>query len=440
MLFSLNLSAVETEYSSESVIPAALDQIDEELRSHLSFAAQNSWHMNLQNILVDRSEGTSSRWSASKSTKVRASLSSGYEDESSGGIASTGFKFRYNISAVKPLYHWGATKADHQYGQILLDNTKLGRSLSFLNLYRKLVYSFIDVAVSKQQAKYQQLSLSILEEDLELYRGQVERGEVSSDVLANEQLKYDRADLAFQSLQNRIAKLEDAFRNDAGMETGIPIAPSFALPPAASNLSSIENQVQAFIAEIGGSSLRIKDKQNRVDLNDQFIKKYKVNNRPKIDGIISFRQDSETLATGNRNDLELKEAFGGIQFSWSIFDGGSTRGLVRETMNNKRQLERELMILKESIVSELEYYMTDLRIFSQQSVLDEAQLTRDIAAYKQTVIDVKEGRASGKTAKQFERNVETAKYRLFQTRAQYHKTLTNLYVSMESPAILNYLD
>tara|TARA_B100001123_G_scaffold374269_1_gene439443 strand:- start:1114 stop:2487 length:1374 start_codon:yes stop_codon:yes gene_type:complete len=437
---SLNFLAAQTEYSSDSIATSPLDHLDNQLQSHLSFAFENSWQINLQNILVERGEATSTRMSSGKGTKVRANFTTGYEQEVSGGLESTGFKFRYNVSAVKPIYHWGALEADHNSGLIILESAKNERVFSFLSLYRVLVNWFVDIVVNKQVANHQILSLAIQEEDLSLYKSQVDRGEVSTDMLANAQLRYDRADLTLQSLENKILKEENSFREAAGLDASAPIVAEAVLPPVSLDHSLLERQVMAFIGEIETVSLQYKSRQITLDQAALNLEKYTVNNRPKINGLIQFRQDSETLATGNRTDLELKEAFAGVQFNWSIYDGGSTRGLLREAMATKRQRERELSNYRDSVTSDLNFLLTDLRIYAQQTLLDEEQLRRDLASYEQTLVDVREGRVPEKTGKQFERNVEVQRAKLYLTRGRYFKALTSIYVTMEAPFILNYID
>lgn len=440
LLVNLNYLAAQTEYSSESLPARPLDHVDSQLQSHLAYASENSWKMNLQNILVERGQGTSTRMSSGKGTKVRANFTTGYEQEESGGLDSTGFKFRYDVRAEKPLYHWGALEADHNSGLIILESAKNNRVLSFLGLYRSLVNQFVDIVVNKQVAKHQSLSLAIQEEELNLYKSQVDRGEVSPDVLANAQLRYDRADLALQSLENKILREKKFFRETAGLEASTAIVTDALLPPVSLDHSVLEGQAKAFIDQIEMVSLQYKNRQIKLDKAGLNLEKYEVNNRPKLNGLIQLRQDSETLATGNRSDLELKEAFAGVQFNWSIYDGGSTRGQLREAMAIKRQLERELSNYRDSVISDLNFLLTDLQIYAQQTLLDEEQLRRDLAAYEQTLVDVLEGRVPEKTGKKFEKNMEVQRAKLYQTRGQYFKALTSIYVIMEAPSIVNYID
>ena len=224
------------------------------------------------------------------------------------------------------------------------------------------------------------------------------------------------------------------------MEASTAIVTDALLPPVSLDHSVLEGQAKAFIDQIEMVSLQYKNRQIKLDKAGLNLEKYEVNNRPKLNGLIQLRQDSETLATGNRSDLELKEAFAGVQFNWSIYDGGSTRGQLREAMAIKRQLERELSNYRDSVISDLNFLLTDLQIYAQQTLLDEEQLRRDLAAYEQTLVDVLEGRVPEKTGKKFEKNMEVQRAKLYQTRGQYFKALTSIYVIMEAPSIVNYID
>ncbi len=423
---------------ASGIVP--LDRLDSELRAHIEHAAADSWQMDLQDILVSRGEATSTRMSAARAFRLSANANVGYQQQDAGGVNSDGVNLRYNIAARKPLYHWGSNDADHEYGLLVLESSKHRRSLTFLNLYRSLVSSYADYVVLKQQEKDQLLSLEIFEADLKLLRDQVERGERPQSRLNEENVKYERSQLGYESLKIRLQKAENEFRTVAGLGDNAVISTKLELIPAPEDISLIENQVNGFIAQIETDSLLYEEKKFRLDQEDLRLHKYKVNNRPKVDGIVRFRKDTETIATGNRNNLDLEEAFAGIEMTWNIYDGGATRGFVRDTIQSKRQLERELRNLREEMATDLRFMLSDLKIIVQQCQLDEQDYSWSVGGYEQGLQDREAGRLSEKEIGVLRRGVEVQKTKAFISRARYYKALASIHVAMESSVILSYLD
>ncbi len=433
------LSGIDREESPDSVSPVPLDELVGLLRSHLEFAAASSWKMELQDILVAQGEALSTRMSSGKSTKVRLNAGFGLDDQSSGLIQAEGFKYRYDFMISKPLYHWGALEADHEYGLLQVERTHNNRQVAFLGLYQSLVNRFIDYQILKQRIKYRAISLAVQLEQLELYRDQEKRGEFPTERLASEELQFNQSTLNYQSLKNSISKEESNFRTEAGMDSHVALSGEGKLPLVARDLTLIEERVANFLKQVDKLSVRFQEKQTRVDQEAKRLQKYEVNNRPKFYGVFRMRKDSETIG-GIRRGTDIEEVFAGLEFNWSIFDGGNTRGLVLDSIQAKRQLERELAILKDAITSDVNFLLSDLKILQESSFLSEQHFAHAIEQYEQMRDDVEAGRMAEKDLKILEENLELWRTNLYVSRGNYYKTLTNLYVSMEYPSILAYIE
>lgn len=436
----LSLLAIEPDQPAQVILPVPLDQLNSELKAHIKKAAVNSWDMTLQDILVKRGEAISTQMSSGKGIKLRLNTNVGFQDQNSGGTSSQGVQFRYDVTARKPIYHWGALEADHEVGLLQVESSKYHRQIAFLSLYQNLINHYVDYIVLKQREKEQLLSLELFEADLTLYRDQVERGEMSNSIFVLEEVKFERSKLVYESLKNSIFQLEDSFRRVAGLEENAAITSSIHLDGTANDFSVLESQMDAFISQIDKMSLRFQEKKFLLEQEGLRLQKYTVINRPKLDGLVRFRKDSETIATGNRNNLELEEAFAGLELNWSLYDSGAQKGLVLNSIQLKRQLERELTMLKDSIAADLNYKLANLKVLVPQSRLDQQDFGWAVGSYNQALEDRKAGRVSEKDLLILSRNVEIAKTKVFVSRANYFKALASLNVAMESASILAYLD
>lgn len=437
-LFSIALAAAEAE---RPYIPAyPIEEVLPTLRPLVETAAVNSWQMNLQDILIRRAEAMSMRYSSAKNAKVSLNANLGYQIQETGSSDSQGTKYRFDIIARKPLYSWGADEADHQYGLLQVKRVKQDRQLAFLTIYRNLVFKFIDLQVLRQRAVASALDLEVSSEELELRRDQVERGEYPATQFATLELNQDRDQLNHEALLNAIRKAENILREEIGLEEDSPLNMGDGLPPVANDLFVLEDRMGGFLGELEENSLKVKAMQARLDQANERLKKYEVNQRPMVNGMLRLRRDSDNVITGDRRNLEYTEGFAGLEFNWNIYDGKNTRGYVMDSLEARRQLVREIEILKSDIRDDLDYLLSDLKIQRQQSLLNEETYAWEIGRFKQKEEDVEAGRSPEKELKEVQLGLEQQRTNLYNSRAYYYKTLTNLYVTMEYSSILAYLE
>ncbi|MBC9866519.1 MAG: TolC family protein [Opitutae bacterium] len=439
LLLRGNSWGVDEVESPDSVLPVPLDELVEELRAHLEFAAANSWKMELQDILMAQGEAHSTRLSSGKSTKVRLNAGFGLDDESSGLNQADGLEYRYDFLISKPLYHWGALEADHEFGILQVQRTHSNRQVAFLGLYESLVNQYIDYLILLQRKKHSAATLAFQKEQLELFRDQEQRGELPREQLINEDLNLNQAALDHQSLENSISRAERYFRSEAGLDSHVPLSIRGKLPAVAGDLTLLEDRMAGFIAQVEKLSVRFQERQLRLDQETKKLHKFEVDNRPKFNGVFRVRRDVETVG-GILRRSEIEEVFAGLEFSWSIFDGGAMRALALDSIQTKRQLERELAILKDAIISETNFLLEDLKIHRESSLLIERHFARALEQYEQMDRDVEAGRMSERDLRRLRQNLEHWRTNLYISRGIYYKTLTNIYVSLEYPSILAYID
>ena len=146
------------------------------------------------------------------------------------------------------------------------------------------------------------------------------------------------------------------------------------------------------------------------------------------------------LITGDRRNLEYTESFAGFEMSWNVYDGKLTKASLMESLESRRQLERELADLKKNVKDDIGFYFEDLKIKREQSILSDQKFIWEEGRYRQMDEDVKAGRSPEKDLKAVKRDLERVRITQWDMRGRYYKSLTNLYVMLEYPSILAYLD
>lgn len=431
---------IQAQEQTPVITPTPLDFDSAILKSHVRSAAQNSWRMDLQDILVNRAEAYSLRLSSAKGVDVDLNLTAGYQVTNYNTRNQEGLNYRFNFTARKSLYSWGAVEADHQIGLLQVEQAKQDRQLAFLSIYRDVVFRYIDLVLSKQRLYANQLALDIQKADLELHRSEVKRGEFPETQFAVEELGFKRADLRRKQLENAQKKSEDSFREVIGVENSFRLNFANDLPKIPNDFSVLEARVGEFLASLEENSLKVLSKQARLEQELKRLRKYEVNQRPKVNAIVRIRRDTEDYTTGQISNQSTTESLAGFEFSWNMYDGKATTALIRESLESKRQLERELEILKGDIADNLDFLLEDLRVLKDQVDISETAFGWEAGEYQQVEKDVAAGRLPEKSLKTAKRDLESERSKQLENRGLFFKSLTELYLTLEDPSILAYLE
>ncbi|QXD26989.1 TolC family protein [Opitutia bacterium ISCC 52] len=422
------------------MLPNPLDEINPALRPLIQSAAANSWKMDMQDILLRRAEAVSMRYSSSNAVKVSASANVGFQIQDTGAETSDGWKYKFDVYARKPLYTWGAAEADHRYGLLEVERVKQDRQLAFLAIYRDVVNRFIDYAILKQRVLYSSLAEEIYRADIELRREQLERGEFPATQFATMELNYKTELLKHEALENSLQRAADDLHEVIGSEETTSINMGGGIPAVADDLSIVEAKMQSFFSSMDATSLKVASKQTRLTQELERLNNYEVNQKPKLNGLVQLRRDSDNVITGNRQNLEYTEGFAGLEVRWNVYDGKYSAAFIKDALQTRRQLERELADIKKNLKDDIGFYFKDLEIKREQSLLSDQTFYWEEGRYRQMEEDVKAGRSPEKDLKAVKRDLERARIVLLDTRGRYYKSLTNLYVMLEYPSILAYLE
>jgi len=402
-------------------VPAnPLEDLTPALRPLVQSAAENSWRMNLQEILIKRAEALSMRYSSIKNTKVSLNANVGWQIQETGGETSEGWKYRFDVNVRKPLYTWGAAEADHQYGLLQVKRVKQDRQLAFLSIYRNVINRFIDYQIYQQRAVVSGLNEEISRDNVELRRAEVERGEYPATQFATIELAYKKEALKHEVNLNTLAKNRDLIREEIGIEEDDPLLMGQGLPAVSSDLEILEARIANYLLSLDEGSLKVLASQYRIDQEKERLKKYEVNQRPKLNGLLRLRRDSENIITGDRQNLEFTEGFAGLEINWNIYDGKNTRAYVMDTLESLRQLDREIEILKDNIEDDLEFFFVDLKIQREQSLLNAQSFSWQEGRYRQMAEDVAAGRSPEKDLKVVKRDLEKARSAMYDSRGIFN--------------------
>jgi len=426
--------------SEEEFVPLQrLDELIPSLKEQLAQASNLSNTMQNEASQLDYQKAAALRSSSRKGTHIRFSASGGYQVEDSAGISSEALKYRYNFSATRPLYHWGAVTAEHEYGQVNLERAKEDYQVGFLNFYSVVNQRFVDLVAARQALKVREADYERGAFEVSIVREQVKNKDVVESVLTARELNLRLAKLELESRRLRFEDSLNDFRQLIGLSPDAPFELPDGLPPVASSLEELASRVDAFIADIDERSSELQMLARDVDMVRKRLVVENARNKPKVDFLVSASRDSETISTGDRRDLERDRLFGGISVNWNVFDSGDSKGAVIQTREAIRQRELTLERRRKQMVAELTTQMDLLKAYQEQSQLMATQVKWTVGAYKAAQRDVEEGRQAESVLLDVVKQLEAERSQLVSHQANYYKTLASILSDLEDPAILAYL-
>gem|GEM_PF-2605404 len=429
-------------YSADDEPSVPLERLDEiipDLRGQITEAVTASTTLEIEGSRLEYQKAATMRNSSKKGTDVRFGSSVGYQKEDSAGISSDAFKYTYNFSVSRPLYHWGAPRAEHEYGQLGLERAKLGYNKSFLDFYKDVNRRFVDLVVAQQAIRVREAESEREAFRVEVTRQQVENETLPKGVLIGRELDLELTMLDLESRKRSFQENLDAYWDLLGLAPKDGYEIPDELPPVASSLDELEARVNAFVNNIDEYSSEVRAFQCYVDMYRKILVMDNARNKPKLDATINLSRDSETISTGDRRDLERDKLFGGVRISWNIFDSGESRGAVLQTRELIRQRELELERSRRQIINQLLGQMKDLRTYRQQAELLTIRVRWTTNELKNDQKDVDAGRKPESYLLDTTKRLEGERSRLLSCQASYFKTLTAIFATLEDPAILAYL-
>jgi outer membrane protein, multidrug efflux system len=336
--------------------------------------------------LVDRS-GLLPTVSGSGSYAVtETSLSSNTSSKSSND------GFFYGVSFNQPIFHWGALKAQADYGKI---GIKIGEKL-YADAYRTLALSvrsqFLGLVAKKMAVRNAAYAVRASESYLALQEarlrdGRISSGEIIAPRLAVEEARVqsERAQVDYDQSRRLLAIAVGVSEiPDAMVPADLP-KPAFAPETLASYFESMKS------ADLGstfmGSYYQL--------LVDQGQKRYdvaKVRLLPKLSLTASYNQQNLTTVNGaSVQNTAITSTMYGVTGYWTIFDGLATRGAKLSALAAKRLAERNLETYKTSTAEQVRLLERQIGFAGRLMDLTETRKELALAAVRKVSDDVRSG-------------------------------------------------
>lgn len=308
-------------------------------------------------------------------------------------------KLTYNFGLTQPLYHWGALKSGRKIGQISTQIAEKNHAEALRLLLLEVRQSYLRLVVEKVGLDRLRRVLALAEEDLNVVESRIEAGTLPRGELFSAQLRVEEAKLEMERSEEVFRFTKSSLERLAGIP---PLAdgeiPNL-IPSVGVDKAGVDALLDHFIASNGvADDFRVEAMRMQVD---QEKLNYRITDtalRPKINVVSGVTQD-EVSYTGSPEDrARIQSFYAGINVSWTIFDGFSTRGLRRASLLRTRQLEADREARMREVVERAKNQARQVDFAQRQSAVGEARLSQLDGLVKFQEEEVQRGNMSRRDA------------------------------------------
>ena len=249
-------------------------------------------------------------------------------------------RYRFLASAYvrKPLYHWGALRAESRIAQL----AETSASSAYLNYADNLAdhtrSDYLNLVLAAYEIELAQRSLELAKSNVE---GMVERmrlGLVTELSVAEAKIAVLQQRINLADTERLLARSKLIFSEDTGFAGNLGIAITDNFNDFAQTHSFAENLpvLAGFPTSIGLDSL-----ERSIESENQRITVAEAGLRPKLNLVGGFYQD-QVDSLDSRSSQERNNAIVGVEANWALFDSSMSRGQKSAALARKRRFEMQL--------------------------------------------------------------------------------------------------
>ena len=289
-------------------------------------------------------------------------------------------RFFGSISIRKPLFHWGALRAQSSIS-VIQEAITLNNLKYFLNdLKVNVRSSYLELFVLSKQVKIARSSLQNAEENFIKIKGKNELGLSSDIVVKNENIELLKQKILLEDINRSLESAKKSFIQLTGW--------SEALNFEENNNSFATLQVDHAFGEslpvlLASHSSRVTRQINheiKVEKNRLTIAKSGL--KPKVNLVGAFYQDQVPLAD---DSFTRNNAVVGLEVNWAIWDSSKSKAEKLKSLANKRKLELSLERESRSFRLEIENMRSQL-----DSLAKRVEMTRQLVVLSEKKLSISE--------------------------------------------------
>lgn len=286
-------------------------------------------------------------------------------------------KLTYNFGLTQPVYHWGSLRAGHEVGKIsarIAENNYAEACRLLLIEVRGL---YLRMVVARAEVERTRNVLRLGREDLATAESRIQSGALAPGEIHSVRFRVLDAEIGFEKAEEEFRFAKATLERLAGIaplsESDVPsLVPNVPFDPALI-ASFLESYLGRNGAESDFRATALKLQWEQEKLNAQITAK---NLWPKLNFVTGTTQD-EVSYTGSPADRgQIRSFYAGVNLTWNLFDGFSTKGYRRASLIRQRQLEGDRTARMREQIDRARNQAKMLELAARQTAVSESRLSQ----------------------------------------------------------------
>lgn len=286
-------------------------------------------------------------------------------------------KLTYNFGLTQPIYHWGSLRAGHEVGKIserIAENNYAEACRLLLIEVRTL---YLRMVVARADVERTRNLMRLAREDLTTAESRIQSGALAPGEIHGIRFRVLDAEIGFEKSEEEFRFAKATLERLAGIaplaDADVPsIVPNVPFDP-----TSIAGLLESYVGRNGAESdfraVALKLQWEQEKLNEQITAK---NLWPKLNFVTGTTQD-EVSYTGSPSDRgQIRSLYAGVNLTWNVFDGFSTKGYRRASLLRQRQLEGDRKARMREQVDRARNLAKMLELAARQTAVSESRLSQ----------------------------------------------------------------
>ena len=249
-------------------------------------------------------------------------------------------RFIYGLTFKQPVFHWGALRANHNIGRILLRDAKRNKRILQEIVRSHLQRRALGYYIASRQHDFAMLNLRHYGRLLELAEEGLEAGDVKSSELETSRQNYRNATKhQISVLTGKLNAQYQLMQDFAITEEHLGMIPEAVPEGIEIDLETWRLRFQQFITTGYKQHPEYHAVLSNIQVQAESVKVAKAANRPLVDLVVGANQDDTSYNFSELDDRFRQIYYAGVRVSWNIFDGQATKARVRTAKANLREAE-----------------------------------------------------------------------------------------------------
>lgn len=347
-------------------------------------------------------------------------------------------KTYYNFSVTQPIFHWGERRNLDRIGAIRLQMSQRNYREGYRLLAQEVRVSYLRLIGDKQRANRASLAHAYFASQLKRSEEQLAKKAISEAQIFPIRQDAERMEISDEQTRFAYENNKIAFSR----LTGLPVLRDDEIPD---NIPLVTPQNET-VQELLAGYLTQKDKPTAAAENARktlaIAQLNLANDRkrlyPKLSLTAGASQDEQSYTINIAQKYAIQSYYAGISVNWLIFDGLTSRAVVRSSRARIRQLETDYRALDEQLARNAQNQVKTLGFTARSAAVNERQLQSVEGNLNLRREEFGRGVISEEAVSGAEISLADARIAALVSRAEYYSQLCEfLGMVVEDPVVAN---